>query len=136
MPSGQQIAGWPGSAVDDAIRALVEGTELPDTFIPFNYSSNAAEARCMVAGGASYLFGFTVSNANAATRFVQLFDSSTFPANGAVPRLSVSVATVADKEMLWYPPRRMDAGIILCCSTTQNTLTLAGADHIFDVQYV
>lgn len=118
------------------MRALLEDQNAPAVFIPFNYSSNAAEARCKVKAGASYLFGFTVSNANVAARFIQVFDTDAFPANGAVPAVVVVCATVADKEMLWYPPRRMDRGIVLAASTTQNTLTLAGADHVFDVQYI
>jgi hypothetical protein len=38
--------------------------------------------------------------------------------------------------MQWIPPRRMDRGIVICSSTTQNTLTLGAAEFLFDVQYV
>ena len=124
------------SLIDEAERKLVEDESVPSPFIPYNYSSAVAETRCRPKAGAAYLFGFTVTNSNAAARFIQVFDADTFPANGAVPQVCVSCPTVADKEMLWLPPRRMDRGIILCASTTQNTLTLATADHIFDVQYV
>jgi hypothetical protein len=136
MPTSGSTRNIVLSRFDDIIDQLIEDNDAPDVFVPFNYSSNAAEARCIATTGASYLLGFTVSNANVAARFVQLFDLDKFPANGAVPNLSVSVATVSDKEMLWYPPRAMNRGIVLCSSTTQNTLTLAGADHLFDVQYV
>lgn len=136
MPTGQGTRNIVLSRFDDIIDQLIEDKDAPDVFVPFNYSSNAAEARCVVTAGASYLLGFTVSNANVAVRFVQVFDRDTFPAAGAVPNLSVAVGIASDKEMLWYPPRAMSRGIVLCCSTTQNTLTLAGADHLFDVQYV
>ena len=122
--------------VEEALRQLVQDANAPDIFIPFNYSSPALEARCRVKTGASYLFGFTVSNSNAAARFIQVFDLDTFPANGAVPHIVVSCPTIADKEMLWIPPRRMDRGIVICSSTTQNTLTLGAAEFLFDVQYV
>ena len=122
--------------IDEALRQLVEGRHAPDPFVPFNYSSQAAEAQALVASGPAYLFGFTVSNSNAAARFIQVFDKNAFPANGAVPVVCVSCPTVADKEMLWIPPRRMDRGIVICSSTTQNTLTLGAAEFLFDVQYV
>ncbi len=122
--------------VDEIIRELVENDNAPGLFVPFNYSSNAVEARCRPKTGAAYLFGFTVSNSNAAARFIQVFDTDAFPANGAVPSLCVSCPSVGDKELMWYPPRRMDRGIVICSSTTQNTLTLGAAEFLFDVQYV
>ena len=125
------------SVVDVAIRALLDNKGAPDEFIPFNYSSNAAEKQCRASSGPSYLFGFTVSNANVAARFVLLFDANVFPSAGAVPVASYSVATVASVGVSYWPPRRMDNGIVLCGSSTQNTLTLAAAnDHLFDVQFV
>ena len=124
------------SLVEEALRQIIEDENAPDVFVPFNYSSPTAEASRVVKTGASYLYGFTVTNANAAARFIQVFDADKLPANGAIPQISVSCATASDKQMQWIPPRRMDRGIVICASTTQNTLTLAGADHIFDVQYV
>lgn len=122
--------------VEEALRELVEDQNAPTTFVPFNYSSNAVETRALVKSGPAYLFGFTVSNSNAAARFIQVFDLQQFPANGAVPNVCVSCPATADKEMLWIPPSRMDRGIIICSSTTQNTLTLGAAEFLFDVQYV
>lgn len=124
-------------SIDDTIiRELIENDNAPDLFVPFNYSSLALETRCRVKTGAAYLFGFTVSNTNAAARFIQVFDTDQFPSAGAVPNVSVSCPAAADKEMLWIPPRRMDRGIVICSSTTQGTLTLGAAEFLFDVQYV
>jgi hypothetical protein len=103
--------------------------------LPRNYSSKAAEKFCAISGAVA-LYGFTVSNANAAARFILLFDLEALPADGAVPNAPFQVGTVATVGAAWIPPRRMERGIILAASTTQNTLTLATADHIFDVQYV
>jgi hypothetical protein len=122
--------------VETALRAIVAGEAVPDEFLPFNYSSNAAEIQHVVKTGASYLFGVSVTNANAAARFLQIFDTDKAVVNTAVPNVSVSVAAASDKQLLWVPPRRMDRGIVVAASTTQNTLTLAAAEHIFDVQYV
>jgi hypothetical protein len=121
---------------EEALRAVAEDQNAPALFVPFNYSSNAAEARCRCKVGASYLFGFTVTNSNAAARFIQVFDADAFPSNGTVPQVSISCAATGDREVTWLPPRRMDRGIIICSSTTQLTLTLGLAEFLFDVQYV
>jgi hypothetical protein len=122
--------------VEQALRAIVAGEAVPENFLPFNYSSNGAEVQHLVKAGASYLFGVTATNANAAGRFLQIFDTDKAATNGAVPIVSVSLAAAGDKQLLWVPPRRMDRGIVVAASTTQNTLTLAAAEHLFDVQYV
>jgi hypothetical protein len=122
--------------VEEALRELVENKDTPEVFVPYNYSSNAAEIQHVIVTGASYLFGFTATNVNAAARFVQIFDTDKTVANGAVPNISVSAAATNNVSGLWVPPRRMDRGIVIAASTTQNTLTLASAEHLFDVQYV
>lgn len=127
---------YPPDLFDAALRAIAEDQNAPALFLPFNYSSNGAEARCRCKVGASYLFGFTVTNSNAAARFIQVFDADTFPSNGAVPNLSINCAATDDEQRAWLPPRRMDRGIIICSSTTQLTLTLGAAEFLFDVQYV
>lgn len=122
--------------VEEALRELVLDQNAPDVFVPFNYSSGSAEIQRVIKTGASYLFGFTATNSNAAARFIQIFDTDKAVVNGAVPNISVSCPTLADKEMMWWPPRRMDRGIVIAASTTQLTLTLAAAEFLFDVQYV
>jgi len=122
--------------LDEALAAIVEGKRVPTDFIPFNYSSNVAEIQHVIKTGASYLFGFTATNVNAAARFIQIFDTDKAVVNGAVPNVSVSAAATNNVSGLWVPPRRMDRGIVIAASTTQNTLTLAAAEHLFDVQYV
>jgi hypothetical protein len=124
------------SLIDEIIRELIEDANAPTLFIPYNYSSNAAEIQRVVKTGASYLFGFSATNVNAAARFIQVFDTDKAVVNTAVPVISVAVGATSDKQMLWIPPRRMDRGIVIAASTTQNTLTLAAAEHLFDVQYV
>jgi hypothetical protein len=109
--------------------------DIDELLIPRNYSSRAAEKQCAISG-ATLLFGFTASNANAAARFILVFDLEVAPADGAVPNVIILAAATSPAAALWIPPRRMDRGIVICGSTTQNTLTLATADHIFDVQYV
>lgn len=121
---------------DEITRALLEDATVPADFVPFNYSSNGAEIQHVVKTGAAQLFGFSATNVNAAARFIQVFDTDKAVANTAVPVVSVLVAATSDKQMLWVPPRRMDRGIVIAASTTQNTLTLAAAEHLFDVQFV
>jgi hypothetical protein len=108
-----------------------------DAFLsPLNYSSRALEASCVVKTGDGILFGFTVSNTNAAARFVMVFDSRTVPANGAVPIMAKSVPLGDAVGFNWLPGRTFFAGIVLVNSTTQGSLTIGSADQIFDAQYL
>lgn len=121
---------------DDVVRALLEDENVPEDFWPFGYSSNTAEIQRVVKTGASLLFGVSVTNANAAARFLHIFDTDKAVANGAVPNVSVSIPATGDKQVAWTWPRRMDRGIVVAASTAQNSLTLAAAEHLFDVQFL
>lgn len=117
----------------DGERLAALGDELPN-----NYTSARLEASAFIKSGAGRLYGLTVTNTNAATRYVQLFDKgATIPAEGAVPfaswqlntgqSLSVSYGTIG---------RYFGAGLWVLNSTTQATKTLGSADSLIDVQYL
>lgn len=104
--------------------------------LPLNSVSAALEKARVVPLGSGYLYGFTITNTNAAARFVMLFDASSVPATGAVPILAKSVPAGDAVGFQWWPPRAVQVGIVVCNSTTQATLTLGAADSLFDVQYL
>lgn len=104
--------------------------------LPLNYASKKLEASAVVKTGDGWLYGFTITNTNAAIRFVQVFDAPSVPADGAVPLLAKSVPAGDAVGFSWLPPRRFEAGLILCNSTTQGSKTLGSADSLFDAQYI
>lgn len=103
---------------------------------PLNVSSAKLEASRIVKTSKGILFGFTVLNTNAASRFIQVFDASSLPADGAVPDLVISVAASSSTGVNWIPGRTFHTGCFLCNSTTAATKTLGSADSFFDVQYL
>jgi hypothetical protein len=103
---------------------------------PLNYTSRALEASCVVKTGDGILYGFTVTNTKASAQFVLLFDRATVPSSGAVPILAKSVPAGDAVGFNWLPGRTFFAGIVLCNSTTQGSLTPGSADCIYDAQYL
>lgn len=101
-----------------------------------NSTSTAVEDDRIVKASAGTLYGGTFTNANASTRFIQFHDSASAPADTAVPVISIPVQSgqtgTVDFGLLG---RSFATGIYVCASTTQNTKTIAGNDHLFDVQY-
>lgn len=105
--------------------------------IPVNASSVAFANRLLVKAGEGMLFGVAVYSSNVAAQFIQLHDSQTAPANGAVPSAVWTVAATANLNVSWiFPGRWCDRGIWLVNSSTAPTLTAGSADCFFDAQYI
>lgn len=105
--------------------------------LPRSVSSLGLEASRVCFTGSGRVLGFTVSSTKASGQFVQVFDASTLPADGAIPLVSIDVATVTAKGIAWDPYGRwFDRGFVICNSSTQGSKTIGSADCLFDVQYV
>lgn len=103
---------------------------------PLNYASRKLENFAVVKTGDGWLYGLTVTNTKATAQFVLVFDASVLPADGAVPLIGKSMQAGDAFAASWLPPRRFEAGLILCNSSTQASKTIGGADCLFDVQYI
>ena len=77
-------------------------------------------------------------NSNAAKQFIQLHDSATVPAEGAVP-MSMMVANATDNFSFLIPvcglPPTVN-GLVICNSSTGPTKTIGGNDCWFEVYYL
>ena len=105
--------------------------------LPRNDNTPALANSILAMAGQGRLVGFSVSSTRASGQFIQLFDTTSVPSNGAVPIMAWNIATVAAFGVMYGPDGRwMNNGILLCNSTTQGTLTIGAADCLFDVQYV
>ena len=103
---------------------------------PLNYTSKALANAAVVKTGDGILYGFTVTNTKGSDQYVLMFDARTVPSNGAVPIFGQKVSTVDAISGLWWPGRTFFAGIVLCNSSTQGSLTIGAADCLFDAQYL
>ncbi len=109
---------------------------VPET-LPRSNSSQALASSLVAFTGQGRLLGFTASSTKGSGQFVQLFDAAAVPATGAIPLVSVDIATVTAKGVAFDPYGRwMDRGCVIVNSTTQGSLTIGLADCLFDVQYV
>ena len=103
---------------------------------PNNYASKQLEKSAVVKTGDGWLYGFTVSNTNAAAQFVLVFDSPTLPPDTAVPLIAKLVPAGDAIAFEWLHPRRFESGLVLCNSSTQGAKTIGAADCLFDAQYL
>lgn len=104
--------------------------------LPLNNPSRQLENSRIVKTGDGWCYGFTVSNTSATAQFVQVFDAAAVPATGAVPLISKALPASDAVGFSWLPPRRFEAGFVLCNSTTAASLTLGTNVCLFDAQYI
>ena len=102
---------------------------------PNNANGGAEVAAVQARVGAGTLRGFSVYNNNGSTRYIQIHDSASAPADGAVPLMAWPVAAAATLGIEYLSGRRFNSGIYVCNSTTDTTKTLGSADQLIDVQW-
>ena len=109
----------------------------PDSSPEYNaaaYDSKAYEASAVAKVGACTLYGFGGHNSNASGQFVQIHDTTSLPANGAIPKLVVWVSAVGPFSLdTGIFGKTFLNGIVICNSTTGPTLTIGAADCFFNV---
>ena len=93
-------------------------------------ATNCCEVPKPTGVSAVNLYGFHVSNGNAAATYVQLFNSAAAPAAGATPigASSWNVPPALDRDVVVGEMRGMafTQNIWACCSSTQGTFTSVG----------
>lgn len=98
------------------------------SFSPALETSRAAKP------GACYLCNVNAFNNNAATRYLLVFDSSSVPANGAIPQITITLAATSSGHVSFPTPIRFINGVSWAISTTGGVLTLGAADALCTVQ--
>ncbi len=103
---------------------------------PNNANPGHLVASLVAAAGEARLYGFTVYSTKATAQFVQVFDDTALPANGAVPLFSRPVAANNFVSVYYgLVGRAFYSGIVIANSSTDATLTLGSADCFVDVQW-
>jgi hypothetical protein len=105
--------------------------------LPRNATSLALEASHVVFSGQGRVLGLTVSSTRGSGQFIQIFDAISLPTTGAIPLVSVDIASATAKGVAFDPYGRwFDRGCVVSNSTTQGSLTIGSADCLFDVQFI
>lgn len=99
---------------------------------PKNVGVAALSAGAQLAAVPVVLYGLTINNTNAAAQFVQIHDSASAAAEGAVPALCFK-APAADEQVLDFGVYGMafTNGVYVCNSSTSATKTIGAADCQF-----
>jgi hypothetical protein len=103
---------------------------------PDNSPSTALEASRVIKASPGVLYGLSGYNGNAGTRYIQLFNSTTVPADTAVPVLALPVAAGAAFNFDFGPyGMGFSVGIVACNSSTGPTKTVGAADSWFTPRF-
>lgn len=105
-------------------------------FYPSAYNSSALEASAIVLASPGRLYGITGHNNKNTDQFIQIFNSTTVPADTTVP--IVTLKAKANDNFYWDAgkyPKYFSTGISISNSSTLNTKTIGSADCWFNVHY-
>jgi hypothetical protein len=102
-----------------------------------NSDSAALEASRVIEPAPSRLYALSGINNNAAIRYIQIFDATALPADGAVPKIVIVAAAAANFSAdFGIYGRKFLNGIVVCNSTTLATKTIGAADSWFNARFL
>jgi hypothetical protein len=100
-----------------------------------NRSTTAYAASLVISASPAKLHRVTIFNNAGTALFVQLHDAASLPADTAVPKAIIRIATAS--SFVWDfgdSGRIFNTGIVICNSTSGATKTIGGAECWFDAQ--
>lgn len=97
-------------------------------------SSTALEASKVLKASAGNLVSINGYNAKTSSQWIQVFNSATVPANGAVPVITFLVPASSNWSFTFPVPMGFTTGISTSNSSTAATKTIGSADCFFYAQ--
>jgi hypothetical protein len=132
-PVDNVIALSPSAANFNA--AIKRAPDATSTFAPTSVDSTALEASHILKASAGVLYGVTGYSARTTSQFIQVHNTTTVPADTAVP-IVVFFIPAGPVSFSWDAPAQFgkffSAGITICNSTTGPAKTLGSADCWFN----
>jgi hypothetical protein len=123
------------TAVNTGACVIASGTVTANTATMTLAASTAAAASLVVKASAGTLFSLTGYNSGPA-QFIQIYNSTTLPNNGAIPLLVVGVPSQSTFAFDWSKGIPCGTGIVVGNSSTYASKTIGSADCFFTAAYV
>lgn len=100
-----------------------------------SYTSTAAEASAVVQASACAPARVSMTNGNAGTRYCLMFDATSLPSNGAIPKDGGGSQSTNARNFLIFPvpTARFATGLVVASSSTASSLTIGSSDALFSV---
>jgi len=109
---------------------------LPE-MLPDNAFNPALASSLVVFSGQCRVMGVSFTSTKGSSQFIQIFDASSVPADGAIPLISMAVSLTSNGGVSFTPGGRwFTRGCVVCNSSTQGSKTIGSADCLFDAQYI
>jgi hypothetical protein len=130
-----QVGGPDGGGLLRGVRLSAAGITHTVPGVGASYTSTAAEASCVASASACAPARVSMTNGNAGTRYCLMFDATSLPANGAIPKDGGGAQSTNARNFLVFPvpTARFSTGLVVASSSTASSLTIGSADALFSV---